>query len=101
MVPSIIVQAMFPNAKRTSSLQVIRSRWCRELSRHPLVIRIQESDKVGGRHGDAKIACSAGSTVRTLDRANPTTIRLQNGRGTVGRAVVDDNEFVIVALELC
>src|SRR5262249_31675186 len=73
-----------------------------EISRRPVVVRVEECDELASRRADAGIASTAWTGVRLLDVVDPSSgIRepaLQ--RVAVRRAVVDHDYFV-VAERLC
>src|SRR5262249_40675576 len=67
-----------------------------EFVRQPLVVRIDEGDERLRRGADALIAREARSAVAGLQEADAVGISLHHDCGLVGRAVVDNDDLVVV-----
>ena len=67
-----------------------------EVVRQPLVVGVQESDVLAGRAREAGIAGSRDALVLLANHDHPGIEPGDDGRGVVGRAVVDDDQLPIL-----
>jgi hypothetical protein len=67
----------------------------RELLGHPFVVVVEERDVLAGRRANAGVARSGETAITLRDKADSIAEVREHSAGIVGRAVVDDDHFVI------
>jgi len=66
----------------------------REPLRQPFIIRIKEGNPFTRSGQNARVSSSAGTLVFLMETAQPGTVFLNNLAGAVGRAVINDDNFL-------